>query len=115
MRLSSSSRCSILRFIAASSQPVEDGLVAAVAVVQAFVHPADGGGADAGIPADLVVVAALVELLRHLQPLGQSLQLLDGADVREKALTFLNGLERQNALEELLHLGTHSSSHGNSS
>ena len=46
-----------------------------------------------------------VELLRHLEPLGHGLQLLDGADVREEAVALLHRLQLQNALKEQICIG----------
>src|SRR5699024_5562997 len=81
-------------------QPLQGGGVAPVAVLQAPVYPADGGGADPRVLVDLLVVLPGAELAGYQKPLGKGFQFLDGADVLQKTAAFLFGVQGQNGFQK---------------
>ena len=81
-------------------------------VFQTLGHTADGGGAHAGLAADIGVVGSRREHTRGLEALGNIQDLLDGAGVLKEGVALVSVLQGQDGVEQGVHVGIVKRFHG---
>src|SRR5690606_11283787 len=85
-------------------KPVEDQFIAVHSVMETSFHPGNGCRAGTRFNLDLIVGVAFPEHAGHLQSLGESLDLPDGAQVVKKLIALVDGLQAQDRPKQLVQL-----------